>query len=135
MKWRSVTFCAPLIVTIAFGDVMTGGALITAARSGTEKSVSPSLPAGMVTCSVYVPRQTLIMAPGGAAATAAPIAVNCAFGQSSRSSSTISMFVDEELLELAVSAVMPAVESSEGSTPKSVRSVPFKNSRARRTCR
>ena len=51
VKWRSVTSCAPLTVTIDFGETMTGGALITAARSGTEKSVSPSLPAGMFTCS------------------------------------------------------------------------------------
>src|SRR4051812_41589451 len=80
VKWRSVTFCAPLTVTIDFGETITGGALITAARSGTEWSVSPSFPAGIVTCSTYVPVQTLILAPGGAAVTALWIVVNWAFG-------------------------------------------------------
>src|SRR3954447_14350870 len=123
VKWRSVTLCAPLTVTIAFGETITGGALITAARSGTEKSVSPSLPAGMLTCSTYVPAQTLIIAPGGAAVTALWIVVNCAFGQLRWSSSTISMFPDE-LLELAWG---PAVDSSDDATPIDDRSVPRPN--------
>jgi hypothetical protein len=47
-----VTFCDVLTRTIAFGSSIAGGPLMTACRAGSEKSVIPSLPAGIVTCSM-----------------------------------------------------------------------------------
>src|SRR3954468_3438123 len=72
------------------GSLMTGGALITAAFFGVEKSFSPSLPAGIGPCSLYVPAQTRIVSPGLAAVTAAWIEVKSADWQSAPLSSTVS---------------------------------------------
>src|SRR5713226_8404863 len=91
VKCRIVTLCAPFTRTIAFGPVMTSGALMMACRSGAENSVKLSLPVGIVTCSIYVPAQTLIVSPGIAAFTAAWIVVYWKFGQSSPVLLTISM--------------------------------------------
>src|SRR2546421_10722273 len=107
--------------TIAFGLNITGGALITAWRSPTEKRVRSFLPAGIVTCSWYVPRQTLIIAPGVAASTASWMRLNCQLGQSRPSSSTISMCGGGGAVVLAVG---PTVDSSDGSTPNVDRAIP-----------
>ena len=43
---------------------------MTACRAPSEKRVRSFLPAGIVTCSMYVPGQTLILSPDEAAVTA-----------------------------------------------------------------
>src|SRR4051794_5193006 len=88
---RIVTSVDVSTVTIDIGVSITRGALMIAARGTCENSCSPFFPGPTTTCSTYVPGHTLTWSPGPAAVTAAWIVVNCAFGQSTRSLSTMNM--------------------------------------------
>src|SRR5205823_10594623 len=64
------------IALVAYVPTMGVGALITACQCPTERNwmlsfAEPGPEAGMVTCSMYVPGQTLMRSPGAAASTAA----------------------------------------------------------------
>ena len=78
MKARIWTLVAPFTWTIAFSSTrfvaIVAGALMIAARRTSERMVV-LLSSGLSneTCSAYVPGQTLIVEPGGAASTAASI--------------------------------------------------------------
>src|SRR5436853_1658056 len=76
VKARIVTFCAPAMWTIMklpLYGTMTRGALITACHVRTERNCMLFFPAGTITCSAYVPGQTLIRSPDCAAVTASLI--------------------------------------------------------------
>jgi hypothetical protein len=73
VKPKMVTFCAVVMRTIAkppWPATIAGGAFITAFQCETASSWMLSFPDGTVTCSRYVPVQTLMRSPGAAAFTA-----------------------------------------------------------------
>src|SRR5262249_54076481 len=75
VKSLILTFVDPVTSTTVLLADIDAGAWIVAAWL-TDWSVRPFLPAGIATCSVYVPEQTLIVSPGPAALTAARIDEN-----------------------------------------------------------
>src|SRR5205809_5557454 len=68
---RMLVLFAPATRTIALGLSITAGALIMAAKGVFDLKVRLFFPAGIVTCSTYVPGQTRIVSPEFAAITAA----------------------------------------------------------------